>query len=76
MTAIITDIVYDLSDFDIEERDSIRESLPKELEFSGLDCDMTDDITINEAISDFISNHTGFCHLGFNYHIKDDEELI
>jgi hypothetical protein len=75
MTAIITDIEYDLSDFDIDEQDNIRESLPKELEFSGLDCDM-DEITMDEAISDFISNYTGFCHLGFNYHFKDDEDMI
>lgn len=75
MTAIITDIEYDLSDFDIDEQDNIRESLPKELEFSGLDCDM-DENAMDEAISDFISNYTGFCHLGFNYHIKDDDDMI
>lgn len=51
------DIKYDTDGENID--------LPRELTVELPDDVITDD-DISEYVSDYISNHTGYCHFGFN----------
>lgn len=56
----VTDIIYDADGGDVSD-------LPKKLTIViPDDIDINDEYTVNEYISDEISNITGFCHKGFS----------
>lgn len=46
--------------------------LPEELEVAIKDLDINTEEEIEEALSDYLSNEYGYCHLGYEYDFKGE----
>ena len=46
--------------------------LPEELEVAIKDLDINTEEDIEEALSDYLSNEYGYCHLGYEYDFKGE----
>ena len=62
----VTNIEWDVDES--EDKQEILDSLPKRMEYD-VDEDLSDD-EIEDYISEEISNDTGYCHCGFEFHVN------
>lgn len=66
-------IKIEVTNIEWDAPNSVKGNLPKSFVFhldtedEGIDC--SDEEEIHEWVSDKLSDETGYCHFGFNYHL-------